>query len=332
MATQITIERILAEYGRYYEQAGQNRNRLFRALMQPSVTLDKLSTQMKTEDTIFRMANFKFQRLMQPFRKQFEPQGGVEFFPNEIRLRQIKVDLDMYPHDIEDSWLGFLGGDSSRNLTDWPIVRWIMEEYIANQVQEEKELEVIYKGVYKPTGNSPIDTMDGIKQQLINGANADYPINVIDGIGAFDEATIFNQLEEYDKKLPPLYTGKPLIHFMSENNVRLFLTKKREKGFYFISSPNQIDASIDFTNHVVVGLPSMNETNDIFTTFRNNVIHVSKRSFGSANLDMQKYDRQVKILTDWWEGIGFACNQMVWTTRETLTPLTPAPETSGSGS
>ena len=327
MATQITIEKILSEYGRYYEQAGQNRNRLFRALMQAPETLEKLSTSVKTDDTIYRMANFQFEKLMQPFKKAFTPKGGVEFFPNEIRLRQIKVDLDLFPHDIEDSWLGFLGGDQVKDLTQFPIVRWIMEEYIANQVQEEKELDAVYKGVHDPNGTNPADTIDGIKVQLLKGAKADYPINVISGIGKFTESSIFEQLENYDEAIAELYTGKPLIHFVAQKWVRKFKQSKRMSGYYFIDGPDKIDDRIDFTNHTVVGLPSMNGTDDIFSTFKGNLIHVSKRNFGSANFDMQKHDRQVKILTDWWEGIGFACNQMVWTTTETV-----GVETSGSGS
>jgi hypothetical protein len=327
--TDINIELILSEFGKYYEQAGQNRQRLFRALMQAPETLLKLSIPIKTKDTIYRMANFQFQKLMQPFQKAFTPQGGVKFFPNEIRLRQIKIDLDLFPHDIEDSWLGFLGGDSSRDLTSWPIVRWLMEEYIVNQVQEEKELDAIYKGVYNPAGTTPSDTMDGIKQQLLKGVNADYPINVIDGIGEFSEDTIFDQLEEYDEKISELYQGKPLVHYVAQKWVRKFQQAKRANGYYFIDGPNKIDASIDFTAHVVVGLPSMNGTNDIFTTFKDNLIHVTKRDFSLANFDMQKFDRQVKLLLDWWEAVGFACNQMVWTTSETVAGETP-PVTSGS--
>jgi hypothetical protein len=220
MATQVTIEKILSEYGRYYEQAGQNRNRLFRALMQAPETLEKLSTPIKTDDTIYRMANFQFEKLMQPFKKAFSPKGGVEFFPNEIRLRQIKVDLDLFPHDIEDSWLGFLGGDQVKDLTQWPIVRWIMEEYIANQVQEEKELDAVYKGVHDPDGTNPVDTIDGIKVQLLKGAKADYPINVISGIGKFTNESIFEQLEKYDEKIAELYTGKGQIDGLKNRTIK----------------------------------------------------------------------------------------------------------------
>jgi hypothetical protein len=326
----LTLDMIIQEFGDYYLNSGQNLSRLKEALRQPSVTLEQFGTRITTKDTVYQMANPIFQPLIQPFRKQFEPKGNVDFHPVEIRLQRVKVDNEMYPHDIEDTWLGFLSGDSSRSLQDWPVVKWYLEHYIAPQVKSDKELHAVYKGVYSAIGTTPSDTMDGLKIQLIRGANdAQYPINVIDGIDVFTESTIFDQLEKYDNKISELYKNVPLIHFVSPNWVRAFKTAKRANGFYYIESANEINDRIDFTNHIVVGLPSMSGTNDIFTTVKENLMHVVKRKsdYDAANVDIQKSDRQVKLLCDWWEAIGFGCNQLVWTTTETVTE-----ETSGSGS
>jgi hypothetical protein len=317
----ITIDDIIQEYGDYYLNSGQNLSRLHSALRQPSATLTMFGTRIFTRDTVYQMANPVFQSIIQPFRKAFEPIGGVEFFPNEIRLRQIKVDSTIDPHDIEDSWLGFLAGDSSRNLQDWPIVKWYLEEYIAKQVQEDKELSAIYKGEYNPTGTTPTDCMDGLKKLLTDGANhPKYPINVITGIDDFTPENIFDVLEEYDRKLPEIYTNVPIIHFVAQKWVRMFKTDKRTKGFYFIESPDKINEAIDFTNHIVVGLPSMNGTNDIFSTVKQNMIHVVKRrtDTDAGSVDLQKVNRSINFLCDWWEGIGFACNKLVWTTEQTV--------------
>jgi hypothetical protein len=36
-------------------------------------------------------------------------------------------------------------------------------------------------------------------------------------------------------------------------------------------------------------------------------------------------DREIKFLGHWWEAVGFACNAMVWASKESLAPL-PAPQ------
>ena len=40
-------------------------------------------------------------------------------------------------------------------------------------------------------------------------------------------------------------------------------------------------------------------------------------------VDIQKYNRQIKFLVDWWEAVGFGYNCMVWTTRETVADVNP---------
>jgi hypothetical protein len=317
---ELTIEQILDEYGRYYENAGQNLTRLKRAFMQPSETL-KYATSIPTNDTIFKLANPMFQPVLQAFQRGFTPRGEVKFVPNPIELHPIKIDYKFYPTDIESSWLGFLAGDSSRTLENWPITRYMLEEYLMNQAVEDKELRGVYHGIWQePTagtaGNS-YNCMNGLRKAVFDGAyHPDYPINVISGMGVLDESTIFDQLEYYDSKISELYTGKKLIHFVAQKWVRAFKTAKRANGYYFIDGPDKINSAIDFTEHLVVGLPSMNGTNEIFTTMKENILHLYKRDLSKVHVDIQKVDREIKFLIHWWEAVGFACNAMVWTSAE----------------
>ena len=325
----ITIEEVIKEYGDYYLKSGQNLSRLKSDLMQPSVTLKMFGTRVFTEDTIYQMANPVFSSLLQSFRRAFEPKGDVEFIPNKIELNHLKVDELLYPHDLEATWFGFLAGDDSKKIENWPIVRWMMEEHIIPQVQQDKELDAIYNGEHDPAGTTPKKSLDGLKKKLLEAANnTKYPLNIIKGINKFHKDTILDQLEEYDESINARYTNIPLIHFVSPYWMRMMLRDKRSKGWYMIDSPGKIDPIIDFTNHAVVALPSMTGTDDIFTTIRQNLIHVVKRpkNHDAANIDIQKSDRDVKLLVDWWEGIGFGCNKLVWTTEETVS------QTSGSGS
>lgn len=324
---ELTIDHILSEYGYYYERSGQNLSRLKRAFMQPSETL-QYATHMVTDDTVFKLANSIFQPVLQSFQRSFTPKGSVEFIPNPIPLVPLKIDYKFYPTDIESSWLGFLAGDSSRTLENWPIVKYMLEEYLMNQAIEDKELNEVYKGTLEaPQDGTPSENgknMIGLKHLLTTHANhPKYPINVVEGIGELNETTIFDQLEAYDQKISELYTGKKLIHFVAQKWARAFKTAKRANGYYFIDSASKINTEIDFTQHVVVGVPSMNGTNDIFTTLKENLIHIRKRDLNKVHVDLQKHDREIKFLIHWWEGMGFGCNQMVWSTKETVQTNNP---------
>ena len=83
MATTTTA--IVSEYGAYYQDAGQNKKRILNLLSQGRELTD-LATPIRTDDTIFRLANATFSSLVQGFQKAFTPKGGVAITPNEIRV------------------------------------------------------------------------------------------------------------------------------------------------------------------------------------------------------------------------------------------------------
>ena len=330
MATTITLDNLIQDFGAYYLNEGQNMKRLVSAIRQGAETLEKFATPIITDDTVYRLANPTFQSLMKPFKKAFEPTGGMEFFPNEIILRQCKADLEVYPNDFQAMWLGFLTQDDTRTIETWPIVRYIMEEYVTKQIEEDRENDVVYKGVYNATGTQPVDSFDGLHVQLTKGATADYPINIVNGVGLLSSSVagnVFAQIEKFDKAMPAMLRNKKMLIFVAQDFERQFMEDKRSEGFFFISSADQINSNIDFTKHVVVGLPSMNGTGHMFATLQENLLWIKKGTKGSVKVDIQKFDRCLHILTDWWEAVGFACNQLVWATAETVA----VPETSPSG-
>lgn len=327
----LTISDIVTEFGAYYLNNGQNKSRLLRGLTQPTETLNIPGIRhIRTDETIYQLANPMFTELLQGFQKNFTAKGSVDFHPNQIQLRHLKVDHDLYPHDIEESWLGFMGGDSSRTIESWPIVRYIMEEYFMNQINEDKENEVVYKGKYvAPTTNTAgyaKNVFDGLRKQLVSGAaDTDYPITKFTDMGgALTLADAFDYIELFCDKLPHTVANKKLCIFVAPEVVRAYLKGKREAGYYTVQNDSQFGVRVDFTNFTLVGVASMIGTLDIFATMPENIIHLTKRDFNTASIDCQKSNRQVKFLIDWYEAVGFGCNQLVWTTQETITAATTA--------
>jgi hypothetical protein len=328
MASIVDIQKLASSFESYYLDYGQNKNRLIRSLVQPSVTVEKHAIQRKIRETVYRMANYEYGSVIQPFTPNFTPISSIEFFPNEIQLQEMKVNMSITPHEIEDGYLGFMDGDQTKTMSTWPIVRWLIEEYVTPKIQEDRELKLVYTGKKVVGGTTPESCMDGIKQQLIKGTTSDYPINTITGIGTLNETTIFDQIEAFDKQIPDLYVNKPVTIYVAEKWERAFRQAQRDKGIYQINvnGANQIDTMIDFTNHKVVGLPSMIGTDDMWASINNNLLWLTKREGNLAQASIQLHHYNVDILLDWWEALGFACNKMVWATAETVS------QTSGSGS
>jgi hypothetical protein len=318
------ISDIIAEYGSYYLNNGQNLRRLKAAMTTLPSTLAIPGVQnIMTEETVYQMANPIMSSVLQSFQLKFTDKGAAKFHANEIRLRHVKIDNAFYPHEIEASWLGFLKGNSSANLQDWPIVRYILEQLILSKAAEEKELSAVYNGIYAAptdgTASEATTIFDGLHKACQNAAaDTDYPCITVT-TGDLAEASIVDQMEAIvDAVNNAGYANLKFYAFVAPEMETAYLRKVRDLGSYTISTDKQVENRIDFSNVVIKGVPSMTGTKHCFATTGDNIVHLTTRDMSKSNCDIQKADRQVKVLMDWWEGLGFGCNQMVIATDKTV--------------
>lgn len=310
MAT-IELSDIVKEYGAYYINSGQNMARLKRLLLFGRETT-KLATKQKTEDTVFRLAQSTLTSLVQSFQKTYTPKGELGFTPNPIQLFNMKVDLDIYPDEIKNSWLAFL---ESNNLSrkEWPLIRYLIEVHVFSRIDDDMERNEYYKGKYAVptpgTAGTNGTAMDGLELLLKSPK-----INQVDLDGPLDKATIYDQTEEFFELVSEEYQNTKMVIGMAPAWKRSFLKDKRSLGFYTISGPGEIDNTLDFSPAKVIGLPSMIGSNDLWATPLDNFIHVTRFGENSGKVKVEESKRCVSIMTDWWEGIGFGLHEAVWTT------------------
>lgn len=300
---------IVTEYGAYYIAGGQNEQRLKRLLLFGRETT-KFATEIKTDDTVYRLAKSSISSLVQAFQKSFTPKGDVTFTPNPIELFKMKVDMEIYPDDIEDNWLGFLASNSLTRK-DWPLVRYILESHAFGKIAEDMELNEYYKGVYAaPTaGTAGVNgtAMDGLKKTLES-----------DGIQrltmtALSTSTIYDQIEAAFEQIDEVYQTTEMVVCMAPKWARAFLKDKRTLGYYTIDGANKIDNRLDFAPAGVYGLPSMIGTDDIWITPKSNFLHITKKGENAAKVNIEEAKRCVNVMTDWYEGLGFGIKELVWT-------------------
>jgi len=309
----ITTTSIVQEYGAYYIDAGQNKKRILTMLSQGREITD-FATPIKTDDTIFRLANATFRTLVQPFQKTFTQKGGVEIVPNEIRQYRFKIDDEFMPDELYATWLGFLT-QKSVDRKDWPFVKWLIETYYARQIDQDMELNEYYKGAYAApvagTAGADGTGMNGLKKQLQVGVDA-LKINSIN-LGALDKTTIFDQVESFTDSIAEVYQGIKMNVFMSRYWYKKYMQDKRAQGFYQRTSDKDIDGKIDFTPLDVKPLACMVGTSDIFCTPVENFIHISPATLTKNQFKLEEAKRSVAVMADWSEGLGFGINEAVWT-------------------
>lgn len=309
----ITTTDIVSEYGAFYQDAGQNKKRILSLLSQPR-QLTSFATPIKTDDTIFRLANASFRSLVQPFQKAFTPKGGVTIVPNEIRVYRMKLDDEFSPDELYATWLGFLTAKSV-DRKDWPFVKWLLEVYYSQQIDQDMELNEYYKGVYAAPGAgvAGIDgtSLNGLSKLLHDGVDAG-TINSVP-LEALNKDTIFDTVELFTDKIAEVYQGIPMNVFMSQSWFKKYMQDKRAQGFYQRTSDKDIDAGIDFTPLSVKPLACMVGTDDIWCTPAANFLHITPATNTKNQYKLEEAKRSVAVMADWSEGLGFGIDQAVWT-------------------
>src|ERR1035437_10801556 len=79
----ISIDEIIASFGAFYINEGQNRERLHMLPFEPFGT-QSAGTLIPTDQTVLREANVDVQEILQQYQDDFTSKGGVDFKPVTI--------------------------------------------------------------------------------------------------------------------------------------------------------------------------------------------------------------------------------------------------------
>lgn len=318
----IDIADLITAYGANYVDEGQNLARLMKKMGLKSKTASLAQSRI-IKDTVYRFAKAELDSIVQAFQKGFTPKGDLTVEPRTIQLFHHKVDMLVEPDDIVESWLGFLENVNENDRSKWPLVRYIMEVHMAERIPDDLERYEYFKGVYAAptTGVAPASgtAMNGLKKTLDDGITAGR-VNQVLLSATPAAANMFDVAEEFVDNIDEEYKDVPMYLFMTTAARTNYLRDKRNTHGADTNYSDSKKLTIDaYENIEIVNLPSMSGSTYMFATPKNNYFHI-RRQQGFKKPDVQKVDRQVKILTDWWEGLGFGLEELVWCYDGTNTP------------
>jgi hypothetical protein len=303
---------LVTDFGSYYLPEGQNEARLLSGLRQKSVTTTHAKPIIHDGD-VYRFANVTLGGIVQGFQKAFTASGNIEFKPNEIRLRNLKIDLSLFPDDVKGSWLGFLSSLTDDERKNWPIVRYLLEKEVLPQIPHDLETAAYFKGAYSAptpgTATTVAQVMDGLKSIITTAQAGD--ANTIVLTDAITEENAFDRVEEFVDGLSELTDkGVKTKMYMDPKILRWYNRDKRNThGTDVNYDPSK--PVVDFTNVELVGLPSMSGEKMIWATPVDNFLYIRKAN-GMKSPRVEESKREVFLMTDWWEGLGFGYDALVY--------------------
>lgn len=303
---------LVSQFGSHYIPEGQNEKRLLSALRQKAVTTSYAKPLIYDGDT-YRFSNVVLGEIVQQFQKKFTPKGDIEFKPNEIKLRNIKVDLSLYPDDVKASWLGFLESVGEQERKQWPIVRFMIENEVIPQLKSDLETKGYFKGSWVApttgTAGTAAQAIDGVKMKLDAGI-ADSTMQNIALSSGISASNAFDIIEEFVDNFDSLLDGVKMRVYMDPKVLRWYHRDKRNTHGQDPSyDPNK--PTVDFTNVELVGLPSMAGEKYLWATPVDNFLYI-RRTNGMKKPRIEESQREVFLMADWWEGLGFGHNELVY--------------------
>ena len=310
MSETIQLNELKSAFGTYI---GSSQKDILRLLTQPTVS-EKFMTTVASADLLYRASKAVIDDLVQGFQKGWTPKGNAKFTPLSIPQRRHKFDIEFYPDEVFDTWVGFLTNESSERKS-WGISKYILEMLVIPKILENRELKLIAKGKYEePVPGTPQAvgfSMDGfltiLEEKRAAGTSN---INFI-SLADLTPANIFDQIEKFAEGIGVLYKDMPLNVYLSRSWYTAYHKKRRDLH----GQDNNYDGARDIiegTNMTLTPLPSMAGSNVIFTTPKENFIRLINRNKGASRISVEAVDRMLKIFADWHESVGFGIEEAIF--------------------
>jgi len=310
MSETINVAELKSAFGTYL---GTNMKDILRLLTQPTVS-EKYMTTIAAADLEYRASKAVIDDLVQGFQKQWTPKGNATFTPIAIPQRRHKIDLEFYPDEVFESWLGFLT-DESKTRKEWPITRYIIDQLVVPKILENRELALIAKGVYEApvagTAQALGKSMDGfctILETLLAAGTSN--VNFLT-LNALTAENIFTEIESFAMQIAELYQDKAMNVFLSRAWYAAYHRKRRDLHGQDTNYTGMKDV-IEGTNLTLVPLPSMSGKDIIFTTPKENFIRLINRNKGASSINVENIDRLIKVYADWHESVGFGIQEAIF--------------------
>ena len=323
---EISVDEVIEAYGEHYINEGQNMDNLH---MLPFETYGTQSagTVVETDQTVLREANVEVQEILQQYQDDFTSKGGLAVKPVMIPLFNAKIDIAFIPHKLIKSWLGFLT-NNDKTPENYPFIAWVVEQYLLKQNDEDLEMKAIYKGKFAEpvagVAGSADKVMDGIEtllNTLINGGDmAAFEMGDLDSLSPTAFVTAIE--DNFVKQIPEKYRFNTELELsLNRTYLSKFRQGMRDKYNVNYQQTEQLTRLMDFENVSVEGRASMMGKKRIWTTPKYNLLLPVKGFSNKNGFDVQKQDRKVKFLTDFWLGAGFVQPKLIWSS----TAEVPAP-------
>jgi hypothetical protein len=235
--------------------------------------------------------------------KTFNPTSdAIKFNARKLKVRDCKVDLLLEPWKLEKTWLGKM--KKASDPMELPFEKFIFD-YINSKIKENVRLKALWKGIYNAGGATPADIFNGFLKIIADEITATNIAPVVTGaitaVNVIDKVELtYDALGEAYKGVPTVMKCSPTIFTWYARRYRLDFGSNQD----YNGQPKKKRILIDGTQCELVAEPGFGTSQRLVTTRAENMVYGVDSAKG-YNVDVQKSDRQLKVLIDFKAGVEF---------------------------
>lgn len=257
----------------------------------------------------------------QQFTNKWTPKGTAKFSPLEIKYRRHKINVEVDPTEVIDTWLVDLY-QQGKSPDQQPLVHYIVNTHILPRISEDITYSMIAKGKFEKVtpategeaGSAAVKSMDGFETQLVAGkADASCKMNFFKNpvdVRTLSGKELLDYIESFTSAISPLFANN-LPVYCSEEFLQAYL--KADYDVYGKYTGEKVGNVVRFSKFRLIPLESMYNSPIIFATPKSNFIELVDLSAAGACInDVQKANYKVKIFGEYSLSVGFAIAEAVF--------------------
>lgn len=231
------------------------------------------------------------------------PTDAIAFGSRTLKVRGAKVDLQIIPADLYNSWLGKLYAKGS-NPYDYPFEQMIAE-YVQARVQENIRMKALFSGVYNASGSTPGAIMDGIKTKLAAEITATNIAPVV--TGAITAANVIDKLELVYDGMGEAYKNGETQILVSPTIYDWYARKYRElygaNNNYDGMKPGMV--MLDGTSCWIKREPGLTGSGRVICTTPDNIVYGIDSASDESTILVEQEKRAINLMMDFKVGVEF---------------------------
>lgn len=257
----------------------------------------------------------------QQFTNKWTPKGTAKFTPLEIQYRRHKINVEIDPTEVIDSWLVDLY-EQGKSPDQQPLVHYIVNNHILPRISEDITYSMIGKGKFKKatpaqegeSGSAAVDSMDGYETILVEGkADSTCKINYLKDavdVRTLSGKDLLDYIEKFTSSINPLFAANLPVYCSPEF---LKAYEKADYDIYGKYTGERVGNEVRFSKFRLIALESMYDSAIIFATPKANFVELVDLSAAGACInDVQKSNYKVKIFGEYSLSVGFPIAEAVF--------------------